>query len=213
VRRPAAGAALAVACALASPAGAATKANAARTVTDAAFVIAADDPANPRVTVIATVMRTTVTGTAAGSDTYVVCLGYRQGRVTESGCAKAAPRAVTTGVGLPDGATIRARVPVSGRRGGWIEADLALTAEGAPWVPPAVYAYWLRTAGASAAVGPAIWRDANLTGTLRTDRGLRVRPRAIHDTWIPTSVARVETYAAGADALVPFTPDRVAALL
>jgi len=209
----AAAAALAVACALAAPAGAATKASAARTVTDAAFVIAADDPASPRVTVLATVMRTTVTGTSSPSDTYVVCLAYRQGRVSESGCAKAAGRPVTTGVGLPDGATIRTRVPVAGRRGGWIEADLTLTAQGLPWVPPVAYQTWLRATGASAAAGPAVWRDAALTGTFGTDRGLRVRPRAVADTWIPTSVARIETYAAGADALVPFTPERVAALL
>jgi hypothetical protein len=216
-RRPAALAVLAAACALPVPAvaappaapPAAPAAQAARTVTDAAFVVGVDDLSSPRVTVLATAIRTTVSGTSVKpSDTYVVCLAYRAGRVSESGCVTAPGRPVTAGTGQPEGAVIRARVPVHGRRGGWIEADLRLTAEGLPWVPPASYTYAFRNgrvlgvavpvAAADAAVRPGVWRTATLSGTVRTDRGLRVRPVGVPDTWVPSSVARAETYGVAA---------------
>ncbi|HEV2891413.1 MAG TPA: hypothetical protein VGX28_13655 [Frankiaceae bacterium] len=182
----------------APPAVAAPRANVVHTATDAAFVVATD-PRDPRVSILATAMRTTATGTTGVRDTLVVCLTYRAGRVREAGCTTTAGRPVTAGTGQPESATIRARVPVQGRRGGWIEADLRLTAVGLPWTPPAVCDYWLRATGASVGAGPAVMRSATLTGTLRTDRGVRVSPVSVEETWLPTSLARIQTVAAGAD--------------
>ncbi|HEX8001952.1 MAG TPA: hypothetical protein VF519_04590 [Mycobacteriales bacterium] len=188
-----------LAVALAAPAGAAPTASAARTTTDAAFVSAVD-AFDPRVRFLATAIRRTVAGTNGTRDTLVVCLSYRAGRLSEAGCATGPGRAVTTGTGVPDGAVIRVRVPVHGRRGGWIEADLRLVARGTPWIPPATYDRWLRPAGATVAVSVGPWIDADVTGWVRTDRGLRIDPLVAPETFVPTSVARTETFAAGADA-------------
>lgn len=206
--RKAAVAVVAVLAVLPLPARAGTRAVVQRTSIDAAFVAAADDPAKPRVIVAASVIRVsgeTTSATGGGvrgyaGDVYTLCLAYSAGRVRESGCvATSAGRAVTDGVVVPTGATVRARVPVHGRRGGWIEADLSLVANGTVLYLPAfaerrTYTHDLLgndvPAGGWASGGTVLWRGADVTGTVRTDRGLAAPVRAM--TYAPhsTSVLR-----------------------
>ncbi|HEX8001951.1 MAG TPA: hypothetical protein VF519_04585 [Mycobacteriales bacterium] len=110
----------------------------------------------------------------------IVCLARGAGIKVESGCVVLADRTpVTTGTLLPESGTIRARVPVTGRRGGWIEADLALTGTGVPLTlppSPGVYPSFRDVAGTSVPAGAYTGtgayriREASLSGTVRTDR-------------------------------------------
>lgn len=183
MRRLAALAALAVLAAVPLPAGAAPEASAGRLTVDGAMVIGWNDPRRPTAGVVVTFVRYTHTG---GADDLYHCVSYGTRTVNESGCAKLAPAAVTSGLVHPETATLRGRVPMRERRGGWVDVDLAMAAADPPEAPTPnrgtqVYRHEALPGvevpdGAMLAAGAYVIRRATVSGTVRTDRGLRFAP-------------------------------------
>lgn len=183
MRRLAALAALAVLAAVPLPAGAAPRTHAGRLTVDGAMVVGWDDPRRPTAGVVVTFVRYTHTG---GADELYHCVSYGTRTVNESGCATLPPSAVTAGLVHPETATLRGRVPMRERRGGWVDVDLTLAAADPPAAPtpnrgtqvdryealPGVEA----PRGATLAAGAYVIRRATVSGTVRTDRGLRFAP-------------------------------------
>ena len=169
---------------LAGTASAASGGGATRTTIDGAMAVGYDKARGVGVVAVtARYTTTSVRATLAGPRSYsedllVTCLAYGTRTGAETGCTITAPRPVTTGTVLPGGAEIRARVPVTTRRGGWIETHLSLTATGDPYrvggaAPSTATTDLLGVAvptGVSVTGGTTLARAATFTGTIRTDR-------------------------------------------
>ncbi|HEV2891414.1 MAG TPA: hypothetical protein VGX28_13660 [Frankiaceae bacterium] len=165
---------------------------------DIAVLVGVEDAARPTFGANAVLARfevssgglyTTGPRTPASATLTVLCLARGTQRASESGCAYwLGGGPVTAGSVLPESATIRGRVPVDRRRGGWIEADIAFTAVGGPYLPPASGGYYPAfrdvagievPTGISASAGAYLHRQAAVTGTIRTDRAAAARVRAV----------------------------------
>lgn len=191
-------AALALAAVAAMPgvSAAAPEARPSAAVTDAAFVMAWDDPAKPTVGMTATMARVT----REGSDVLYLCINYSTRTVSEHGCAVMSPRPVTTRLAMPETARIAGRVPVYGRRGGWMEIAIDLTATRPVAWPPASASHWAFERPVAAGLGapatfgvyagPYLARVATMSGTFRTDRGVRMAARTHPDAYFQPMVIR-----------------------
>ena len=172
--------ALALLAALPGASTAAPEAGVRHVVVDGTMVIGYDDPVRPTVGFVATLAR----HTDDKGDVLYLCVSYGTRTRNENGCATLAPRAVTKGDLLPESATVRGRVPVRGRRGGWMEVDLAVTAVGDPALPPAEAGHLLHDDGATVGAGVEVIRTAAYTGTFRADRVARFSPAPHPDALI-----------------------------
>ena len=119
----------------------------------------------------------------SASDATLICVAYGSKAWQDSGCVVRPPAPVATGAVLPETVPIKVRVPSSTRKGEWLEADVLLQGQGAPRLPAVGGSYATALPDVAspyvnrwANLVVSVYREAQVTGTVRTSRTAAQRP-------------------------------------